>query len=60
MAKFGRYDPCNKKRGRNKERSIYKDIRIKHVVEEKVNHRNWVKELEWAANNEIEEDHEDN
>ena len=28
MAKFGRFDPRNKKQGRNKQRSIYKDIRM--------------------------------
>jgi hypothetical protein len=28
MAKFGRFDPRNKKEGRNKRRSLYKDIRI--------------------------------
>ena len=28
MAKFGRFDPRNKKQGRNKQKSLYKDIRI--------------------------------
>lgn len=28
MAKFGRFDPRNKKQGRNKRKSIHKDIRI--------------------------------
>lgn len=32
MAKYGRFDPRNKKNGRNKQHSIYKDIRI-HDVE---------------------------
>lgn len=59
MAKFGRYDPRNKKQGRNKERSIYKDIRIKHVVEERENCKNWVKGLAWTADSEIEQDYED-
>ena len=31
MAKFGRYDPRNKKQGRNKQRSIYKDIRMHDI-----------------------------
>jgi hypothetical protein len=58
MAKFGRYDPRNKKQGRNKERSIYKDIRIKQV-EERENRKNWVKGLAWTADSETEEDYED-
>jgi hypothetical protein len=58
MAKFGRYDPRNKKQGRNKERSIYKDIRIKQV-EERENRKNWVKGLVWTADSETEEDYED-
>jgi len=28
MAKYGRYDPRNKKNGRNKSRSLNRDIRI--------------------------------
>lgn len=28
MAKFGRFDPRNKKQDRNKQKSLYKDIRI--------------------------------
>lgn len=32
MAKFGRFDPRNKKNGRNKRMSLYKDIRI-HEIE---------------------------
>jgi hypothetical protein len=28
MAKFGRFDPRNKKQGRNKQKSLYKDIRM--------------------------------
>ena len=31
MAKFGRFDPRNKKQGRNKQRSIYKDIRMHDI-----------------------------
>jgi hypothetical protein len=59
MAKFGRYDPRNKKQGRNKERSIYKDIRIKNVVEERENPKNWIKGIAWTTNSETEEDYED-
>ena len=28
MAKFGRFDPRNKKQDRNKQKSLYKDIRM--------------------------------
>lgn len=28
MAKFGRFDPRNKKQGRNKQKSLFKDIRM--------------------------------
>jgi hypothetical protein len=61
MAKFGRFDPRNKKQGRNKQRSIYKDIRM-HDIDKgrkisgiKVNEI-WVDEL---ANVEGEYDDED-
>ncbi len=60
MAKFGRFDPRNKKNGRNKERSIYKDIRIR-AVEEKERRKNWSKDLAWVStiDNEYEDDHND-
>jgi len=35
MAKFGRYDPRNKKRGQQKNRSIEKDFKIKSIEKEK-------------------------
>lgn len=31
MAKYGRFDPRNKKNGRNKNRSLGKDFRIREV-----------------------------
>jgi hypothetical protein len=37
MAKFGRYDPRNKKRDRNKTHSQNKDIRIRDVEENRSN-----------------------
>lgn len=50
MAKFSRFDPRNKKQGRNKQKSLYKDIRM-HDVEKgrkisgfKVTHV-WIDEL---------------
>ena len=33
MAKYSRYDPRNKNRGRNKQRSMERDIRIREVDE---------------------------
>ncbi|MBC8474873.1 MAG: hypothetical protein H8D53_00370 [Bacteroidetes bacterium] len=35
MAKFGRFDPCNKKRDRNKNMSQSKEMRIRDVEERK-------------------------
>jgi hypothetical protein len=42
MAKFGRYDPRNKKSGRNKTNSMYKDIRIR-MSDEHNQRKNWTK-----------------
>ena len=59
MAKFGRFDPRNKKNGRNKERSLYRDIRIR-MVEEKERRKNWSKGLAWTGrDDETEEEYED-
>ena len=35
MAKYGRFDPRNKKRGKHKSQSIDKDIRIKEQTRKK-------------------------
>lgn len=40
MAKFSRHDPRNKKTGRHKEHSQYRDLRIR-MEEEKGRRRNW-------------------
>ena len=53
MAKFGRYDPRNKKSGRNKQHSIYKDIRIK-MSEDRSKKKNWT-EVSWDNELESEE-----
>jgi len=61
MAKFGRFDPRNKKNGRNKERSLYKDIRIR-AVEEKERQKNWSKNTIWTGQydeTEYEDDYND-
>lgn len=38
MAKFTRYDPRNKKEGRNKKHSLKRDIRIRYVED----HNNFI------------------
>jgi len=40
MAKYGRYDPRNKKNGRNKSRSLNRDIRI-HNTDKSDKYRNF-------------------
>lgn len=41
MAKYGRFDPRNKKSGRNKYRSLERDIRI-HETEKGSRKKEWV------------------
>ena len=43
MAKYGRFDPRNKKNGRNKYRSLERDIRI-HNTEKGSRKKEWVYE----------------
>lgn len=58
MAKYSRFDPRNKKNHRNKERSIYKDIRIR-MVEEKERRKNW-SSTAWVGTDDVsEEEYED-
>lgn len=57
MAKYGRFDPRNKKNGRNKQHSIYKDIRIRST-EEKERRKNWVDKM-WPAPVVYDEEDED-
>lgn len=58
MAKYGRFDPRNKKNNRNKERSIYKDIRIR-MVEEKERRKNWSNAAWFGTDNDTEDEFED-
>lgn len=58
MAKYGRFDPRNKKNNRNKQRSIYKDIRIR-MVEEKERRKNWSNTTWLGTDNDIEDELED-
>ncbi len=50
MAKFKRFDPRNKKKDRNKSRSINKDLRIREQEEHKVRG----KKIEWIVANDVE------
>lgn len=52
MAKFSRFDPRNKKKDRNKKRSLYKDIRI-HEERNEVR-KQWHKVV-WAHDQEDQE-----
>lgn len=51
MAKYGRYDPRNKKKDRNKSRSINKDIRIREE-----DHKMRGKKIDWIAMDELEDE----
>lgn len=54
MAKYSRYDPRNKNRGRNKSRSLDKDIRIREVDDNKYKHQALLREVVYD-----DEDYED-
>lgn len=54
MAKFGRFDPRNKKSGRNKRISINKTIRI-HDVEKGRKLIGHSQSIEWVTIDELEE-----
>lgn len=45
MAKYSRYDPRNKNRGRNKTRSLDKDIRIREVDDSKFKNQAFLREV---------------
>lgn len=45
MAKYTRFDPRNKKNGRNKTRSLGKDFRIREVDDHKVRNQAFLKEV---------------
>lgn len=45
MAKYSRYDPRNKNRGRNKSRSLDKDLRIREVDDSKYKHQAFLREV---------------
>lgn len=45
MAKYSRFDPRNKNRGRNKSRSLDKDLRIREVDDNKYKHQAFLREV---------------
>lgn len=45
MAKYSRFDPRNKNRGRNKQRSMDRDIRIREVDDSKYKHQAFLREV---------------
>ena len=59
MTKYSRYDPRNKKNGRNKTRSLGKDVRIRDAENYKDVHRYKGTQLEWVIMDEVGEDTDD-
>lgn len=57
MAKYGRFDPRNKNKGRNKNRSLGKDFRIREVDNQKIKHQAFLREV--VYDDEIEEENND-
>ena len=51
MAKYGRFDPRNKKNGRNKNRSLGKDIRIREADNHKIKHQAFLREVVYDDDN---------
>lgn len=47
MAKFSRFDPRNKNRDRNKQRSLNKDVRIRHEDQPRNKNKQFVLENTW-------------
>ena len=56
MAKYTRFDPRNRKYGRNKDRSLKKDIRIRDADDTKQIHKYKGTQLEWVIVDEVAED----
>ena len=56
MAKYTRFDPRNKKNGRNKTRSLGKDFKIRDAENSKNIHKYKGTKLEWVVMDEVEED----
>ena len=56
MAKYTRFDPRNKKNGRNKTRSLGKDFKIRDAENSKNIHKYKGTKLKWVVMDEVEED----
>ena len=56
MAKYSRFDPRNKNKGRNKIRSLKKDVRIRDAENYKDIHKYKGTLLEWVIVDEVAED----
>mgnify|MGYP000004316068 FL=1 len=54
MAKYTRFDPRNRKYGRNKDRSLKKDFRIREAEDNKAN-KYYGKKIEWVNVDETED-----
>jgi hypothetical protein len=59
MAKYTRFDPRNKKNGRNKIRSLGKDFKIRDTENSKNIHKYKGTKLEWVIVDEMDEMAED-
>ena len=53
MAKFSRFDPRNKKRGKHKSQSLDKDLRIREVDEYSRNGKQMLQEVVYDNENDI-------
>lgn len=53
MAKFSRFDPRNKKRGKHKSQSLEKDLRIREVDEYSRNGKQMLQEVVYDNENDI-------
>lgn len=56
MAKYTRFDPRNKNKGRNKYRSLSKDVRIRDAENYKNIHKYKGTHVEWVIVDEVVED----
>lgn len=54
MAKYTRFDPRNRKYGRNKDRSLKKDFRIREAEDNKAD-KYYGKKMEWVIVDETED-----
>lgn len=56
MAKYTRFDPRNRKFGRNKNQSLKKDIRIRDADDTKEIHKYKGTQIDWVVMDEVEEE----